>query len=159
MYKTKKRFKILSLFVCFIMVVSGMSGSAIAAGTTPLVGVHPESEMNGGASTYGLSKPTAIWNLGVSGYYTFSGWNSSDPLYSNYKFTGVSKVRISVTNNHSSSVTVKLLKEQPGIDFSVSTETIKAGQNKLWTANMDSSRYYILRFSSPSNFEGFIIGI
>lgn len=124
----------------------------------PLYGVTTESPIDFGVSTYGTSKPTKIWNLSTQGYYSFSGWNFGDPLYSEYKFTGVSRVKITCKNTYSSKLTVKLLKEQFGVDFSVSTQTLKANSYLEWHATVEPTRFYILRFSCPASFSGTITG-
>ncbi len=45
-------------------------------------------------STYSTSLPTKTYNLSTKGRYYFSGKANVQNLYSNYLFTGVSKVKI-----------------------------------------------------------------
>ncbi len=105
-------------------------------------------------STFGQSKPSKSWDWS-KGIYTFEGVANTSVLYSNYSFTNTSKLYIYVRNYHSSkTLTVKLLKSQFGIDFSVSTIEINPGNYAEWSVNVDSSKSYILKFSVPSDFSG-----
>lgn len=123
--------------------------------TNPLQ-VTAATPPNGTAETYSLSKPGTAWNF-ADGAYWFSGRANQSDLYSNYYFTGASKVEIYVDNLHATKdLTVKLLKQQSGVDFAVSTEKISAGEYKKWSVTIDSSKNYILKFYAPSSFEGYI---
>lgn len=109
---------------------------------------------------FGVSKPSSEWNLSSKGQYNFSGNSYSQTLYSNYYFTGVTKVEIKVTNNCTSKLTVKLLKSQTGVDWSQSTKTINSGEYQIWSVSgLSTSSKYILSFSGPSDFSGYIKAI
>lgn len=124
--------------------------------TNPLQ-VTAATPPNSTAEPYSQNKPGECWNLANDGVYWFSGYANQSDLYSNYYFTGASKVEIYVENQHATKeLTVKLLKQQTGVDFSVSTEKIPAGEYKKWSVSIDSSRNYILKFYAPSDFEGYI---
>lgn len=150
--------KILS--VLLVMTIIGASSSVFAsAATNANIGVSEtppiitESEI----VPFGVSKPSKNWDLNSQGRYNFSGNSYGQDLYSNYNLTGVEKARIYVKNNRSTSLTVKLLKSQTGIDWSVSTMKIAAGEEATWTAsNLDKSAKYILKFYGPSDFSGWI---
>lgn len=108
-------------------------------------------------NTYGIDKPTKVWDLSKKGQYNFSGWCFGNRLYTNYLFTGVKVVQIKVHNTGSDKTTVKLLKKQAGVDWSASTRTIKPGDTLIWTVdNLDSSAKYYLAFSTSSEIEGYI---
>lgn len=125
--------------------------------TNPLQATAATPPPNRTAETYSQNKPGTAWNLANNGVYWFSGYANQSDLYSNYYFTGASRVEIYVKNQHATKeLTVKLLKQQTGVDFSVSTEKIPAGEYKTWSVSIDSSKNYILKFYAPSNFEGYI---
>lgn len=137
----KKRF--LSLLLCMLMIFTlPLSASAITD-TEEAVG------------TYGLSKPTKVWNFSNEIYY-FSGVAATSDLYSEYSFTNANKFEISVYNHHSEELTVKLLKRQSGVDWSVSTKEMEGHGYMIWTVSVDSSSEYILKFYAPSDFSGSI---
>lgn len=108
-------------------------------------------------TTYGIDKPTKVWDLSKKGKYDFSGWCFGNRLFTNYLFTGVNSVQIQVHNTGDDKTTVKLLKKQTGVDWSASTRTIKPGDTLTWTVNnLDSSAKYYLAFSTGSHIEGYI---
>lgn len=155
MFKLKK---MLSVFL--VMAIIGASSTALAsAATDENVGVSevPPTTYESEIVPFGVSKPSKDWNLSSQGRYNFSGNSYGQDLYSNYNLTGVNKVKIYVKNNYSRTLTVKLLKSQTGIDWSVSTMKIDGGEEATWTASgLDSSAKYILKFYGPSDFSGWI---
>lgn len=133
--------KIVSIILCLAMIFTmPISTYAIA---------NDES-----ISTFGQSKPSRSWDW-TKGEYTFSGEANTSVLYSNYSFTDANKLYIYVRNRHASkTLTVKLLKSQFGVDFSVSTIEIKPKNYAEWSVDVNSSKSYILKFSAPSDFSG-----
>ncbi len=59
----------------------------------------------------GLSEPKETWNLKEKGKYTFEGNASRNDLYSNYLFTGTTRVEIFVINKGEDELTVKLFEK------------------------------------------------
>lgn len=113
------------------------------------------AEDPGNIGTYGTGKPSETWNWNDGTYY-FHGDAGMSDLYSNYYFTGASRVEIHVENNRDTSLKVKLLKQQIGVDFAVSEETIPPNQYKTWSVELDSDRVYMLKFYAPCLFSGYI---
>ncbi len=109
------------------------------------------------STPYGLNKPTVYWDFD-DGQYNFAGEADYSDLYSEYLFTDASKVEIYVDNNHASKqLTVKLLKQIPySVDWSQSTVKIPAGEDCKWEVNISADDTYILKFSGPSDFDGYI---
>lgn len=108
-------------------------------------------------STYGIEKPESEWDLSKEGRYSFSGWCHDHYLYTDYLFTGASKVNIKVKNYSDEKITVKLLEKKTLIDTSASTRTIEAGDTLEWSASsLNSKGYYYLQFSKGSTVSGYI---
>lgn len=155
MKKTLKKFSCLLtsvlLSVCMLLPFNAM------AAENDLVGVSPVSPVSSTEiSPYSTVKPSKVWNLETKGTYKFHGTNIMDTLYSNYMFTGVTRVRIHIENTGSKSIMVRLLKSQTGIDFAVTKNTVEAGESLTWTAKVEKNRKYILRFEHGSSFSGYI---
>lgn len=120
--------------------------------------IHAIGNINefGNATVYGQTKPTKVWDWS-KGSYSFNGIAGMSDLYSNYRFSNANRVEIYAENAHSSHVlTIKLLKVQTGIDFSVSTVKIQPGEYKTWSVSLNSGSQYILKFYAPSEFSGYI---
>ncbi len=133
--------KIVSIILCLAMIFTMPISTYAISNDEPI-------------STFGQSKPSKSWDWN-KGEYNFIGEANTSALYSNYSFTDANKLYIRVRNHHASkTLTVKLLKSQAGIDFSVSTMEIKPTNYAEWSVSVDSSRTYILKFSAPSDFSG-----
>lgn len=139
------------LSVCMLLPFNAMAAESDYVGVSP---VPPVSST--GISTYSLSKPSKTWNLATEGRYNFHGTNVAKPLYSNYMFTGVTRVRIHIENKGNKSIMVRLLKSQTGIDFATTKNTVEAGESLTWTAKVESNQKYILRFERGTTFSGYI---
>lgn len=154
----KKISKVFSIFLAFLLSLLGSVGTESAAEQNlglcekPIYFEHNEIE------TFGIDKPyNSEWDLSKEGKYTFSGWCIDNYLYTNYTFTGANSVRIWVNNNSNKKITIKLLKQQSGVDWSQSTRSIEAGKSLSWRVDsLDKSRYYYLQFSKGSNVSGYI---
>lgn len=140
----KKINKILAVIFCLTILCSSLNLNVFAY-ENPEIG------------TFSMAKPSKAWDWS-EGKYEFHGEAYSDDLFTNYYFTGCTKVRIVVTNLHSEvDLTVKLLKSQFGVDWSVSTKEVTAGEEQSWTvSNLDSSAKYMIKFYNPCHFEGYI---
>lgn len=108
-------------------------------------------------SPQSLYTPTQLWNWN-NGPYEFSGVADSSDLYTNYYFTNASQVVIHVDNLHETErLKVRvIIKRDQGIQISTDTTYIEPGHSEEWTVNLDSNKSYFLRFSGPSDFEGWI---
>ena len=146
--------KILSV-ICVIVVIITSMPISLAINCDNISNITINN--SGPVTTYSTSKPGTAWNWS-KGSYHFEGQSFSQPLYSNYLFTNASKVRITACNDAEKEVlTVKLLKKQIGVDWSVSTKKIKHGETLSWQVEIDSSREYILMFQGThANFYGTI---
>lgn len=108
----------------------------------------------------GTFTPTSVWKLNTKGQYNFEGKASWSKLYTNYKFTGVSSVKIKVSNKHSSKqLVVKVIEVGTvllGTNKTVQTVKVPVSGTTTWTKSISSSEKYYLSFSAPSNFSGYI---
>lgn len=147
--------KILSIFIVLVVIFTTIMPTAFAVDYDNIS--NTTIHYGGQITTCGTSKPGTAWNWS-KGSYHFEGQSFTQPLYSNYLFTNASKVRITACNDAEKEVlTVKLLKKQIGVDWSVSTKKIKHGETLSWQVEIDSSREYILMFQGThANFYGTI---
>lgn len=100
------------------------------------------------------TKPTTCWDWS-EGTYELDGSSQGADLYSVYKFTGASKLRITIYNDLTNrELKVKLLKDMLGVDFSVSTKTIQAGGHLTWDVEVSSDREYYFKFDGPCSLHG-----
>lgn len=123
--------------ICFVLIVLSFTGL-----------------ISGKQVMAGTSAPSSTWNLRAKkdGKYKGSGSCNSVDLYSNYKFTGVSKMKISVTNkSKKKNIKVKVYKDK-WLDSCVSTVTIPPNGNTTWAVSTSSSKKYFLRFFKPAEF-------
>lgn len=154
----KKALKVLGIFFVCVLTLFGSASTVFADDQNmglceqPTYFEYDEIEM------FGVNKPyNSEWDLSKEGKYTFSGWCIDNYLYTNYTFTGASSVRIWVNNNSNQKITVKLLKQQSGVDWSQSTRNIEAGKSLSWRVDsLSKSSYYYLQFSKGSNVSGYI---
>jgi hypothetical protein len=111
--------------------------------------------MSAYAGTY---VPTSTWNLSTAGQYNLYGKASVSNLFTNYLFTGVSSARISCVNRSTTtSLKVRLMRDDPFVDTSVSTVTIPKNGTTTWTVTaLSSTRKYYVKFEAPCDFTGYI---
>ncbi len=154
----RKNFKILSAFLVFVIALFGSANSVFANQQNIGLCENPVYIEHKNIETFGIDKPyNSEWDLSKEGKYEFSGWCIDNYLYTNYTFTGASSVRIQVNNKSNQKITVKLLKQKFGVDWSQSTKSIEAGKSLSWRVNnLDKSSYYFLQFSKGSNVTGYI---
>ena len=119
--------------------------------TTPPIGVANED-----VTAYDNSIPSNVWNLSSSGRYDFSGVATGKAnLYTNYLFTGVNSLAISVTNKNTSTLTVTVYKN--GIILTkVGSFIVNPNTSSVKSYNVKSNNNYYIAFSSPCNFSGFV---
>lgn len=153
--KTTKR--IISFVLCFIMMLGGYT-TVYAQVENVRVTNSPVYLVDGSEiNLYTTEFPDKTWNLSTKGKYNFSGWTGSGSLYSNYLFTGVSKVDIYVNNLSSSRITVELKKDVTGFNPISSIKTISGNNDQKWSVDIDSSSKYYLRFTGGGDFDGYIV--
>lgn len=100
----------------------------------------------------GLSEPTTKKSLAIDSYEGY-GYANNSPLYSNYTFTGVSKMRLTVENNSSkNNLVVKVYQCGFLWDSCVSTVTVPKNGETKWTISTEKAEDYYVRFEAPSNF-------
>ncbi|MGE1166271.1 hypothetical protein ACQJ0Y_24130 [Peribacillus simplex] len=86
---------------------------------------------------------------------TFSGSAQGSNLYTNKYFTGKSQVKLSVKNNHSATLALKVYKNTS--IFAVYSETLKSGETlTAFPSGLDKSGLYYIKFVAPSNFSGYV---
>ena len=109
--------------------------------------------MSAYAGTY---VPTSTWNLSTAGQYHFYGKASVSNLFTNYLFTGLSSARISCVNRSTTtSLKVRLMRDDAFVDTSVSTVTILKNGTTTWTVTgLSSTRKYYVKFEAPCDFTG-----
>lgn len=91
-----------------------------------------------------------VWNLAQKGKYTGSGTAQYSNLYSNYWFTGVSKMKYSINNLGSKTITVNVYRSDSNVSYY--RGYVPAYSSLSLTMNTNSSKKYELRFSAPCNF-------
>lgn len=118
----------------------------------------PHATFAAEVSIQSTSLPTSTWNLSTKGSYTFAGEANIQDLYSNYLFTGVTKVSIGCQNKRTDRVlTVKLVRDDPAFDTVVSSVSIPKGGYLAWpVTGLSSPSKYYLRFYAPCYFTGSI---
>lgn len=97
-----------------------------------------------------VNEPTKTWNLSKKGTYKGSGSAKGTSLYSNYYFTGVSKMKFTVNNTGSSDITVNIYRKD-GF-FSYYRIKVEAYSTAIWNMNTDSQKKYEVKFSAPCKF-------
>lgn len=108
-------------------------------------------------TTYGLDKPSSskYVDLNDESLY-FKGKANGSYLYTNSCFTGKENVGYVLTNNINTKLTVKLYKI--GGMFAVKTLTIDGNSTSVGKIyGLESSEKYYLRFSYPSDFDGYVV--
>ncbi len=159
-----KMVKKISLLAMAAVMIS--SANSVLVSADELNGLTPNpnyfSTSVGDIVTYDNYIPTTVWNLSTSGVYNFNGSaNGQASLYTNYLFTGVDTLAISVKNNHkSNALKVKVCQRinlgKNSISKTIDSFTVYSGNTYSTSVKVSSSNRYYLEFSSPSNFNGYI---
>ncbi|MBO4484496.1 MAG: hypothetical protein J5738_03815 [Lachnospiraceae bacterium] len=112
-----------------------------------------------GVAEASTKKPSGIWDW-TNGAYTFSGAADYNDLYTNYRFTNMTKAAFSVTNtsgSYSLVVKVKSVEAWYKPDKVVSSATIPPGGTCNWEkSGLDSGKQYYIIFEYPCKFYGSI---
>lgn len=154
--------KLMSLVMSAVMAASI---SSISVSADELNGVtqspHYLSTLVSDTATYGNYIPSNVWNLSSSGMYNFNGQaNGQAALYTNYLFTGVNSLAISVKNNHNTELKVKVRRRYSigsmPASSTVTTFTVNKNSTVSKSVSVNANYKYYLEFSSPSNFNGYI---
>ena len=147
------------LFVTLIGLFFGLSSNVSAMENGDYVGVSPVPPTeNGDISTYGTSKPSRVWSWS-SGKYSMSGSTSNTNLYTDYMFTGTSKLTVTFTKANEN---IKMELYKVGL-FDSKFSTITAtrltaddlAQGKTRTVNfvgMNPSTKYYIKIIAPAHF-------
>lgn len=104
----------------------------------------------------GLSEPKETWNLKEKGKYTFEGNASRNDLYSNYLFTGTTRVEIFVINKGEDELTVKLFEKNAWFFSETDADIPRKGKTTWEYDELDKNEKYYLQFYAPCKFEGYI---
>lgn len=107
-----------------------------------------------GFTLYGTSKPSSssVWNLNTQGKRNIEGESNGSTLYSNYNFTGVSKMNIWVTWAQWYDVEIQLMKyrtllSDPQVGSTMIHDTDKDYPNRvsqfIITGLDPNSKYYL----------------
>lgn len=154
----KKFSKILCVLLVLTISLLGSTGTVFATQENIGLSNSPIYLIHNGTEMFGIDKPyNSEWDLSKEGRYSFSGYCHDHYLYTNYTFTGANSVWIQVTNTSTKTITVKLLKQQLGVDWSVSTQKIEPNTALGWPVkSLDKSAYYYLQFSKGSKIGGYI---
>ncbi len=153
----KKYKSIVAIFLCVIITLCGYTQvyagemSNYVVNQSQCVSVSSEK-----IEPYSTELPANVWDFSEKGRYNFGGKAGMETLYSNFLFTGASKVKIYVKNYHKETLTVELKKNKSGINTVTSHKKIKGNNYDIWTVDLDSSAKYYLRFVFPSDFSGYI---
>ncbi len=101
-----------------------------------------------GVATRDTSKPTEVWDISNKSY-DFGGSAGNSTLYTNYKFKGKTSYRITVTNDHNKTLTVKCVGAKGG------NKKVKGGQSATFTVTTTETKdTFYISFSAPSDFYG-----
>ena len=122
---------------------------------------NASSEMNVGVSSVGpetitrsTARPSKTWEINKSGRYNFSGYSTSQTLYTNWQFKGKSAYVIKVNNTGSGTLTVKAK------TFFTTYAQTRIGAGKSATLNLSgmnpSTAFYITFDGSYFSFNGYI---
>ncbi|MFP3511007.1 hypothetical protein SB775_15350 [Peribacillus sp. SIMBA_075] len=144
-------------FLSIMLVVLMFSSTVAFAEEGESIGLTTESPVNegGGITVFGTSTPSSSHNLVKSGRMTFSGSAQGSNLYTNKYFTGKSQVKVSVKNNHSSKLTLKMYKNTS--IFTVWSYTLSSGSTlTAFPSDLDKNGLYYIKFEAPSNFSGYV---
>lgn len=150
----KKLQSLLCIILCGIITLSG--GLVSYAGENIGVSENPPYLNESSIQPYSTREPKEEWNLATKGRYNFSGYATVENLYTNYYFTGVSKVRIHVENKGSGTMTIKLLKKAFINSEIHSTDLSKSSSTTYTVSSLDSSKKYMILFQATGNFSGYI---
>lgn len=145
----------IAIFFCLLMVFGGYT-TVYADEANIGVTNDPSYIFEEGVVPFSTYLPTDTWDLSKNTKYNFSGKANTETLYTNYLFTGVSKVKIHVNNTSSSTLKVELKKDKSGLNTVTSSKKIEGNNYIEWTVNVDSSSKYYIRFVAPCNFNGYI---
>lgn len=104
----------------------------------------------------GLSEPKKTWDLKEKGKYTFEGNASISDLYSNYLFTGATRVEIKVNNKGDEELTVKLFEKDAWFFCETSADVPEDGSTVWKYKDLDEDEKYYLQFYAPCKFDGYI---
>lgn len=150
------KMKSIKLMMALCMILSLLIPSVSFASQNLNVSTEPPVSSNGGITTYGLYTPATFEDLHSYGVMTFSGNATGSNLYLNSGITNVTKVKIEIKNNLSTSMVVVFMKS--GFwDSEISRTTVPANATLYYSiGNLDTSGKYYLEFHAPSNFSGTI---
>jgi len=106
----------------------------------------------------GSNIPSAVWNLVQDGLYTVSGMTYTNPLYTNYLFTGSTTMGVGIRSCNNNDVIVRVYKRNLfSSDTEITNFTVPANgyAHKAISGLSASSKYYV-RFGYPSTIEGYV---
>lgn len=115
-----------------------------------------------GISVYSTSKPSKVWNLSTQGRYNFVGDSIYHVLYTGYKFTGASKVRIVINiedgvDEFEGFTGIVDFYKDALIDVKIKSWTCPADDVTIAViSNISASSKYYIRFRNPIVFNGYI---
>ena len=114
------------------------------------------SNMKPGYELMGLKKPTEVWNLAKKGTYKLEGYADNNALYSEYLFTGVTSIKVTLTETGKYyPVTAELYRKDWIFDNKIGDLTAAKDSTKSRTfTGLDKSKNYYLRIPAPCQFKG-----
>lgn len=126
------------------------------------VSYYAPGSYNGGAIPFGTDAPSSDWNLHTKGQYNGSGNSTYHDLYSNYRFTGVSKMNISLTPSTSMGHDVVfevykyvwLLSDKKVYSGVADWEYGKTKTTIVMLTNLDPDAKYYIKYIAPTYFTG-----
>lgn len=154
---SKHRF--ISRGLCLLIsLLMAMSTYTVAYAADTNVGLTPTpSYLDNGneIQPFSWAYPISAWDLSKKGRYTLSGSADYSLLYTNYYFTGVNSLDITINNKGSKSVTVRVYKMSGGsINILRSMVIIGAGKSKTWNVGTKKDANYYICFSAPCTVSG-----
>lgn len=144
--------KLTALFMSIAIAIPAMTTSVSAEEVLYGLTIAPPSNSDGGISPQSNNMPTEAWDFS-NGMYVANGKAVEEAsLYTNYYFTNVNTLAISVTNRSNNALTVRLRKKTL-LGNVVSSFTVPAnGNGSKAFANLDPKEKYFFEFMAPCDF-------
>lgn len=112
------------------------------------------SNINFTAASAQRDKPTETWNLSSKGTYYGSGNATTVNLFSNYMYTGASKLKVMVNNLGNQDLTVEIYRSDDIVCYY--RYVIPAKEGHIFSMNSNSSKKYYFKFIRPCKFDWWV---
>ncbi|MCM1577201.1 MAG: hypothetical protein NC078_00180 [Ruminococcus sp.] len=154
MKKAMKTF--LALFLSVAVAIPAMTANVSAEEFLYNLTAAAPSGDDDGISPHTNYMPDTPWDFSNGMYHADGKAVESASLYTNYYFTGVTSLAISITNRGNNAITVKL-RSRGLINNSHGSFVVSAygDASKVFT-NLDPDKQYFFEFTGPCDFSAYI---